>query len=87
MTIEEKMSKYKVFGDRLTTYTINVEAGSADEAWDIASAAATHEWSEVIEDKTIETHFVVELDNETNLLEDGYPSISNDILIMDKSDN
>ena len=82
------MSKYKVFGDKLVDYYIDVEANSADEAWDIASAAGTHEWFEIERDTAIEVHFVDELHEDTSdLLEDGYPVIENDILVTDKSDN
>jgi hypothetical protein len=80
------MSKYKVFGDMVFTFFIDVEANSEDEAWDIASAAETHKWTQIVEDKTIELHFVEELETETDLLDDGYPSMDNEIVIMDKSD-
>jgi hypothetical protein len=82
------MNKYKVFGDMVFTFYIDVEAESADEAWDIASAAETHKWTQILEDKTVEVHFVEELQiDQTNLLEDGYPSMDNEILVIDKSDN
>ena len=81
------MSKYKVFGDKVVDYYINVEATSAEEAWDIASNAATTDWIQMETDNTIQVHFVDnELEDETNLLEDGYPNINNDIIISDKSD-
>lgn len=81
------MNKYKVFGDKVVDYYINVEAISAEEAWDIASNAATTDWIQMETDNTIQVHFVDnELEDETNLLEDGYPSINNDIVISDKSD-
>ena len=81
------MSKYKVFGDKLVDYYIDVEANSADEAWDIASAAGTHEWFQIEKDTTIEVHFVEELHEDTSdLLEDGYPVMDNEILITGKSD-
>ena len=81
------MSKYKVFGDMVFDFYIDVEANSADEAWDIASAAETHKWTQIVTDKTIEVHFVEELEEDTSdLLEDGYPSMANDIIVVDKSD-
>jgi hypothetical protein len=81
------MNKYKVFGDKVVDYYINVEATSAEEAWDIASNAATTDWIQMETDNTIQVHFVDnELEDETNLLEDGYPNINNDIIISDKSD-
>ena len=86
---EETMSKYKVFGDKVVDYYINVEATSAEEAWDIASNAATHDWIQMETDNIIQVHFVDnELEEDTsNLLEDGYPSMNNDIVTVDKSDN
>jgi aspartyl/asparaginyl beta-hydroxylase (cupin superfamily) len=81
------MNKYKVFGDKVVDYYINVEAISAEEAWDIASNAATTDWIQMETDNTIQVHFVDnELEDTSNLLEDGYPSINNDIVISDKSD-
>ena len=82
------MNKYKVFGDKVVDYYINVEATSAEEAWDIASNAATTDWIQMETDNTIQVHFVDnELEEDTsNLLEDGYPNINNDIIISDKSD-
>lgn len=78
-----QMTKYKVYGDKLEEYYIELEANSAEEAWDIASNAATHEWIKIETDSVIDVSFV---DNETDLLEDGYPSMSNDIIVVDKSD-
>ena len=81
------MTQYKVFGDKVVDYYINVEAISAEEAWDIASNAATTDWIQMETNNTIQVHFVDnELENQTNLLEDGYPSMNNDIVISDKSD-
>jgi len=81
------MSKYRVFGDKVIDYYINVEAISAEEAWDIASNAATTDWIQMETNNAIQVHFVDnELEDETNLLEDGYPSMDNDIIISDKSD-
>jgi hypothetical protein len=79
------MTKYKVFGDMLFEFYIDVEADSENEAWDIASAAETHQWTQILKDKTIEVHFVEEL-QDTLDLEDGYPSMDNEIIVMDKSD-
>ena len=55
------MTKYRVFGDKLLNYYIDVEAANAEEAWDIASNAATHEWIQRESDSVIEVSFV---DNE-----------------------
>ena len=76
------MTKYRVTGDKLIKYYIDVEADDSDEAWDIASAAGTHEWFEIESDNTIEV-FDVQVISE---LEDGWPSIDNEILVTDKSD-
>ena len=83
------MSKYRVFGDKVVEYYIDVEAENAEEAWDIASNAPTHSWFKIERDNLIEVHFVDnELQEDTSdLLEDGWPNINNDILISDKSDN
>lgn len=80
------MPKYKVFGDMVFTFYIDVEASSEDEAWDIASAAETHKWTQILEDKTIDVHFLEKIEDTSDLLEDGYPSMSNDIIVVDKSD-
>ena len=82
------MTKFRVFGDKLIEYYIDVEAANAEEAWDIASNAATHSWIQIETDSTIQVHFVDnELEeNKTDLLEDGYPSMANEIIVMDKSD-
>jgi hypothetical protein len=81
------MNNYKVFGDKLVSYILDVQASSAEEAWDIASNAATADWIQIDEGPKIEVHFVEDLvEDETDLLEDGYPSMSNEILVMDKSD-
>lgn len=81
------MNKYKVFGDKVVEYYIDVESTSAEEAWDIASNAATTDWIQIETDNTIQVHFVDnELEDTSNLLEDGYPSMNNDIVISDKSD-
>lgn len=78
------MNKYKVFGDMVFTFFIDVEANSEDEAWDIANAAETYKWTQIVQDNTIELHFIEEI--ETNQLEDGYPSMENNVIVMNKSD-
>jgi len=52
------MTNFRVYGDKVDEYYIDVEAENAEEAWDIASNAATHEW---IQMEVIEVSFV---DNE-----------------------
>jgi len=78
------MTKYKVFGDMLFTFFMDVEAESPDEAWDIANKAETHEWTQILEDKTVEVHFIEEVGTE---LEDGYPSMNNEIIITEGQDS
>ena len=77
------MTKFKVYGDKLFEYYIEVEAENAEEAWDIASNAETHKWIQIETDSIIEVSFV---DNETDLLQDEYPVMDSQIVIMDKSD-
>jgi len=81
------LNKYKVFGDMMFDFYIDVEAENAEAAWDIAANAQLPEWTRITGREAVEVHFVEELKEDTSdLLEDGYPSISNDILVMDKSD-
>ena len=81
------MTKYKVYGDKLIEYYTVVTADSAEAAWEAASNDNL-DWFQIENDRTIEPYDVQEEleDPETNLLEDGYPSMENDILIMDKTD-
>ena len=79
------MTKYKVFGDMLFEFFIDVEANSENEAWDIASAAEVPQWTQIVKDNQIEVHFVEQLKDKLDL-EDGYPSMDNEIIVMDKSD-
>jgi len=84
------MTKYKVFGDKLLDFYINVEANSAEEAWDIAANAATKDWIKIKTNKNniIQVHFVEDIEEDTSdLLEDGWPNMNNDIIVSDKSDN
>ena len=82
------MTKYKVYGDKLIEYYTVVTADSAEAAWDVAANNDSLDWFAIENDRTIEPYDVQEEleDLETNLLEDGYPSMANDILIMDKTD-
>ena len=80
------MPTYKVFGDKVVSYHTNVDAASPEDAWDIAAEQETHKWDQLESDSTIEVHFVELVEDTTNLLEDGYPSMENEILVMDKSD-
>ena len=79
------MTKYKVFGDMLFEFFIDVEANSEDEAWDIAASSEIPQWTQIVKDNKIDVHFVEELEEELDL-EDGYPSMENEIIVMDKSD-
>ena len=78
------MTKYKVIGDRLINYYVFVEAEDDEEAWQIATNNDL-DWIELDSSLTIEPH-TVELEEELNVLEDGYPSMENEILVMDKTD-
>ena len=80
------MTKYKVFGDKLISYYTIVTADSESHAWDFASNNDNLDWIQIEQDSPIEVHFV-EAEDETDLLEDDYPSMENQIVIMDKSDN
>jgi len=75
------MHKYRVTGDKITQYYMEVEADTPDDAWDIASAAGTHEWFEIESDNTIEV-FDVQVISE---LEEGWPVMENEILVTGSS--
>ena len=77
------MGQYKVFGDMVFTFFIDVEADSPDEAWDIADKSETHKWTQILQDQTVEVHFVEEMLDE---LEDGYPSMNNEISITEQKE-
>lgn len=82
------MTRYKVYGDKLFDYYTVVTADSRQQAWEFAANNDNLDWFQIENDKTIEPYDVVEEleEDETNLLEDGYPSMANDIIIMDKTD-
>jgi len=80
------MTKYRVFGDKLMTYYTVVTADSPDKAWDYAANNDNIDWFQVEDDASIEPYDVQLEEDETNLLEDGYPSMENEILVMDKTD-
>lgn len=71
------MSKYRIFGDVVQKYYIDVEAETLLEAYDIADAAERHEWFQVESDDIIESFSHDILDS----LEDGYPVMENEIII------
>ena len=75
------MHKYKVTGDKITQYYMEVEADTPDDAWDIAATADTHEWFEIESDNTIEV-FDVQVISE---LEEGWPVMENEILVTGSS--
>lgn len=80
------MNQYRVFGDKLISYYTVVTANSEEQAYEYASNNDNLDWFQIPTDSTIEVHFVEPEQTETNLLEDGYPSMDNDILITGKSD-
>ena len=53
------MSKYRVYGDKRHTYYIDVEAGSREEAWDLATQMNSI-WYDVETDDVIEPFSVEE---------------------------
>lgn len=71
------MTKYRIFGDIVKKYYIDVEAETLLEAYDIADAAEQHEWLQVESDDIIESFNHDILDQ----LEDGYPVMENEIVI------
>ena len=64
------MPTYKVLGRKMFDYMIDIEAASADEAYDKAGQAQTNEWSEVINDDVIEPIEVYDYGIELSLNED-----------------
>ena len=77
------MSKYVIYGDKLVRYYIEVEADTQELAWAEAKESQTHKWIQMEDDNIIEP-YEIELIKEE--LEHTYPNMSNEILIMDKSD-
>ena len=69
----------------MTYYTV-VAADSPDKAWDFAANNDNIDWIQMEDDASIEPYDVQLEEDETNLLEDGYPSMENEILVMDKTD-
>ena len=71
------MTKYRIHGDLVQKYYIDVEADSILDAYDIADAARRDEWTQLETDDVIESYTHDILDS----LEDGYPSMDNEIII------
>jgi hypothetical protein len=86
--MRKRMKKYKVYGDKLIEFYTVVTADSQEQAWEFAANNNSIDWFQIENDRTIEPYHIQEEleETETNLLEDGYPSMANDILIMDKTD-
>jgi hypothetical protein len=80
------MTKYKVYGDKLIEYWTVVTADSRQHAWELASNNDSLDWIQIENDRPIEPNDVWPEEDETNLLEDGYPSMANEIIVMDKTD-
>ena len=84
------MDKYRVFGDKLHKYYTVITAPDEQAAWDIASNRDDLDWFEVETDETVEPYEVIaeaaEEKIDLDLLDDGYPSMANEILVMDKTD-
>ena len=56
------MSKYRVYGDKLHKYYIDVEAESREQAWDLAKESNSV-WFELEEDSIIDPFSVEEITN------------------------
>lgn len=54
------MINYRVYGDKLINYYIDVEAADEPEAFAKAEEAQAHEWQEVEGDNVIESFSAVE---------------------------
>jgi hypothetical protein len=80
------MNKYKVYGDKLIEYYTVVTADTPQNAWEFAANNDNLDWFQIENDRPIEPYDVELEEDETNLLEDGYPSMANEIIVMDKSD-
>ena len=48
------MSKYRVYGDKVINYYIDVDAADSSEAFDKANESDSSQWFEVEGDQTIE---------------------------------
>lgn len=52
------MQTYRVYGDKLIHYYVDVEADNSDDAYDIAEGLETHKWFQLEQDNVIEPHTV-----------------------------
>jgi hypothetical protein len=52
------MTKYKVIGDKLFDFYVNVDASSEEEALDAARDLETHLWQPIDNDRTIQPYDV-----------------------------
>lgn len=69
------MPKYTVYGDLVTTYKIDIEADSSDEAYELANNATTDKWTPISTDSTI-APYEVYLDGEEL---ENYPELEDAI--------
>jgi len=54
LRLEQRMTKYRVFGVQEKNYYAIVEAEDEYEAWDIINGDKVFQWFEIPSDKTIE---------------------------------
>jgi len=61
-----KMKDYRVYGDRLYKYYVDIAAESPAIALEGAGTVPTNGWSQIIDDSIIEPYSVVSLDELDN---------------------
>lgn len=52
------MQTFRVYGDKITQYYVDVAAVDSNAAYDIAEQLETHKWLQVEQDDVIEPHTV-----------------------------
>lgn len=52
---------FRVFGDRITKYHIDVQAADPIEAYEAAESKGLHEWTELETDETVQSYDYEEL--------------------------
>lgn len=60
------MQTYRVYGDKLVSYYVDVQAISEDEAYEIANGLDTHKWFQSEQDDVIQPHTVELQENLVN---------------------
>jgi hypothetical protein len=75
------MKIYKVLGRKMFDYIIEVEAETEEEAYDKASEAETHNWSNIPNDDVIEPVEVVEVKLSLDKDNDDWPILDSGIVV------